>query len=98
MKWTTYEFDDVTVTLNGRAVTAEGIVNVFYEMRDPDRSVGERYRYPEILSFGEIEIDIYYEDANITIGTTVKPGTPMHDEIILQLDEDFILENCTEAD
>jgi hypothetical protein len=98
MSWTTYEFEDVTVTLNKRTMTAEGVVNVRYTIHDPDRSVGEMYRYAEIEAYDDIEVDIYDEEADITIGTTVKPGHPMHDEIILQLDEDFILEKCMEDD
>jgi hypothetical protein len=98
MSWTTYEFDEVTVTLNGRAMTAEGVVNVRYTTHDPDRSVGETCRYAEIEAYDDIEIEIYDEETDIIIGTTVKRGHPMHDEIILQLDEDFVLEKCREGD
>jgi hypothetical protein len=98
MSWTTYEFDEVTVTVDGRTLTAEGVINVRYTMHDPDRSVGEMYRYAEIEAYDDIEVDIYDDDANTIITTTLKAGHPMHDEIILQLDEDFILEKCMDDD
>ena len=98
MQWTAYEFEEIPVTVDGRKLLANGLVNIRYTMCDPDRSVGETCRYPEIHAYDDIDVEIYDEDADDYIKMTVKAGHPMHDEIILQLDEDFISEKCMEDD